>query len=102
MKKKIYVVHDAKTETYGLPMFQHNRGHAIRSFSEQCNNPESLLYKYAEDFTLFEIGSYNEEKGILTPAQIHHPVGKALDFKKVQITENHRKVIEEVKAEGTI
>jgi hypothetical protein len=83
MKKKIYVVYDSKAENYGNPMFFATRGEAIRMFSEECNRPESMVNKYPEDFTLFEIGTYNEKEDGLISAYINKSaIGCGVDFKR--------------------
>lgn len=83
MKKKIYVVFDAKAENYGNPMFMSTRGEAIRMFTEECNRQDSMVCRYPEDFVLFEIGTYNEKEDGLIQAYISKkPIGSGVDFKK--------------------
>jgi hypothetical protein len=69
MSQKLYVfaARDAKAEIYGTPMFFPTVGLATRAFSEQANNPESMICKHAEDFCLFRIGEYDQDTGLLTP-----------------------------------
>lgn len=61
-----FAVHDVKAESYGNPMFLSNVGLAIRGFSDACGDPASALAKHPEDYTLYEIGSYDPNKGLLT------------------------------------
>lgn len=65
MKTKVYAIRDSKAETFGqnLMLFRNN-GEAIRSV-EQAMEAEGVLKKYPEDFALFCLGEYNQEKGEL-------------------------------------
>lgn len=67
MKLLAFAVHDAASGLYGTPMFLISKGLALRSFSDECNNPQSIINKHAGDYTLFQIGEYDEESGVMTP-----------------------------------
>lgn len=66
---KIFVVFDSKSEGYGIPFFQRTTGEALRGFTEAVNDPQkqSAVAKYPQDFTLFELGEYDELLGNLAP-----------------------------------
>lgn len=81
MIKKIFTVYDAKAESYG-PIFVHrNRWEALRAFSDasNSNSQESLLAKHPDDFTLFEVGTYNEETGEIAATAAKTALGTARD-----------------------
>ncbi|QXP08053.1 MAG: nonstructural protein [Arizlama microvirus] len=65
---KIYALLDTKSGTYGVPFFQRNDTTAARAISLEVNrNDESnMLNKYPEDFTLYILGEYDEETGLIT------------------------------------
>lgn len=65
MQKKIFSVHDSKAEAYLTPIFVKTSGEAIRMFENSCKNKESQFALHPSDFTLCEIGSYNEESAEL-------------------------------------
>jgi len=69
---KVYAVFDVKAASYGSPMFLASNGIALRTFGEVCLNPESPLHKYPEDFSLYEIGSYDPASGELKTIQPKH------------------------------
>lgn len=81
---KMYAVHDIKAEAYLQPFFMKTRGLAIRAYSNTVNDEKSEFWKHPEDYTLFEIGEYDENTGLIKPLESHIPVGKALDFKEIQ------------------
>lgn len=61
-----FAVYDCKAEAYGMPIFQSNRGLALRSFSDACADMKSPMSMHPEDYALYEIGSYDPNKGLLT------------------------------------
>lgn len=82
MENKLYAVYDSKSETYNGVHTHRTRGEAIRTFTDACNDPETMLYKHPEDYTLFEVGGFNIDNGCITALEAKIPVGSALDFKK--------------------
>lgn len=76
MKLKMFAVYDSKGEVYTPPFCMKTEGQAIRSFIETVNDKTSQIGKYPEDFTLFEIGVFDDEKGIVQDMpQINHGSG---------------------------
>ena len=59
-----------------------SKGEAIRAFSNTVNSPESQFSKHPGDYTLFEIGEYDEETGTLIPHQSKISLGCAIEHKK--------------------
>lgn len=57
---KIYSCYDTKTASYMRPFFTQARGQAIRDFTEVANDPQSAICKYAGDFSLFELGEFDD------------------------------------------
>lgn len=84
--RKICVIHDSKTEGYLDPMFVRATGEAIRIFKDEVNRVASNgqlspLAAHPEDFTLFEIGSWDEQTGTLMVYPAKKSLGLGLDFK---------------------
>ncbi len=63
---KAFAVYDVKAESYGNPMFMTNEGLAVRGFSDAARDPKSALCQHPEDYSLYEIGTYDPNKGLLT------------------------------------
>lgn len=66
---KMYSVRDIKAALYGQPFALANRNVAIRTFTSWCADPSSFFSKYPGDFQLFEVGEFDQNTGIFTPAQ---------------------------------
>lgn len=65
---KVFAVFDGKIGAFMRPFFDAHTGSALRSFEEACKEPSSPFAKFSSDFVLYEIGAFDDEKGILT----HH------------------------------
>lgn len=77
---KIFTVHDSKAEAYLPPFFMSSRGQAIRAFTDTIADRSTQFSKHPADFTLFEIGEYDDQKGTLTQYETKQNLGLALDF----------------------
>lgn len=60
MISKIFSVYDSKAEAYMQPFFMAAKGAAIRAFSDLVNDPQHTFGKHPADYTLFELGSYED------------------------------------------
>lgn len=60
---KLFSVHDNKAKYYLTPFFMKTTAEAIRGFSEVCQDDKSQFNKYPNDFTLVEMGTYDETTG---------------------------------------
>lgn len=63
---KVFSVHDSKAEAFMQPFFLKTVGEAERALSNLVRESDHNFSKYAEDFTLFELGVWNEQKGLFT------------------------------------
>ncbi|AXL14677.1 nonstructural protein [Microviridae sp.] len=63
---KAFAVHDSKAGAYLRPFFEISKGSAIRAISDAVNTPDHQFNRHAADFTLFEIGGYDDATGDLT------------------------------------
>lgn len=63
MKLIMCSIRDQKAEAWLNPMFFLARGQAVRSFSDAVNGREGDIAKHPEDYTLFEIGSFDQTTG---------------------------------------
>lgn len=59
----MYLVYDSKSESYSMPLFHLAVGDAQRAFTRAANSQESAIGLNPEDFSLFEVGSYDERDG---------------------------------------
>lgn len=82
MKKLIYAVYDSKVEIYEQPFFLRTKGEAIRSWQKVTNDQQTKFYEHPEDYTLFELGVYDEETGSFQNHKTPVSIGVAIEFKK--------------------
>lgn len=78
---KVFAIHDAKTEAYMQPFFMLNKGSALRAVTETLSDPKHSFAKYPEDFTLFELGEYDDSNGKMLPHNTPIPIVKAIELK---------------------
>lgn len=79
---KMFVVYDSKAEAYNSPFFLKSRGEALRGWSDTVNDPQTMFYKHPSDFTLFEMGEFDENTGEIRIYEAKASLGTALEFKK--------------------
>lgn len=84
---KIYTVYDSKVEAYMSPFCQRSKGEALRAWETAVNDEQTQFCKFPADFTLFEIGEFDDNTGVITPHKTHMSMGLALDFKRKPATQ---------------
>ncbi len=80
MLHKLYSVHDVKSEAYLQPFFLQTKGQAIRSFTDCVNDPKHQFGAHPEDYTLFELGEYDDPSAAFHLHETPHVIGKAIEF----------------------
>lgn len=78
--KKILCVRDSKMEAYLQPFFAPTTAVGLRMVSEVATEPEHDFHKYAADYTLFELGQFDESTGLITLHTSHVNLGTMLQF----------------------
>ena len=77
---KVYSIYDNKAKAWTQPYYATNKATALRSFSDAVNEPDSPWAKHAEDYVLFEIGTWEEFTGELAGHDINENLGMAADY----------------------
>lgn len=80
MKLYIFSIFDSKAETFNSPIFLPAIGQARRTFGDQVNDKESPFNKHPGDYTLFHIGEYETDTGLLTPLTTPTSLGLAVEY----------------------
>lgn len=80
--KKVFAIYDSKAEGFELPATFLAKGEALREFQDAVNNNQTKYGKHPEDFTLFELGDYDEHKGLLIPSKTITSLGVGIEFVK--------------------
>jgi hypothetical protein len=78
----IYSVYDSKAEAYLPPFFLPTKAAALRAFGDAAVDPKHQFAAHPEDYTLFELGTYEETTGSITPHEAKIGLGSALDFRR--------------------
>lgn len=80
MMLKVFSIFDSKVAAYLQPFFMRTKGEAIRAFTASLADPSSNFCKYPGDYTLFELGSYDDSTAefVLNDSPVN--LGVALEF----------------------
>lgn len=79
---KVFTIYDSKLEAFMQPFFMQSKGAAIRAFTDTVNDRSTQFNKHPSDFTLFEIGEYDDQKGNLANYTSKNSLGLAVEFIK--------------------
>lgn len=74
---KIFSVFDAMAKAFLPPFFQPEIGQATRVFADCCNSESHQFGNNPADYTLFQIGNFNQENGhieAITPQSLGNGV----------------------------
>ena len=83
MLLKIFTVYDSKVGAYLQPFFMRSKGEAIRGFSEIVNDGKSAFSNHPADYTLFELGDFFDDTGVIVPHKSPISLGVGIEFVKV-------------------
>lgn len=78
--QKIFTVHDSKADAYLTPFYCPTTAVAIRSFTAAAQDSAHDFHRYAADYTLFELGYWNEQGGTISLLESKINLGVAIDF----------------------
>lgn len=78
MTLKIFSIRDSKGEAFGQPFFQKTHGEAERNFKTLVSDEKSMISKFPEDFDLYYIGEYDDQKGLIKSLDTPQHITKAV------------------------
>lgn len=83
MKFKAVTVLDHVANVFSQPHFVQSLGVAHRSFTDVVNGRagESPLALHPEDYSLYELGEFDDQAGALVPLETPRLLAKGLDVK---------------------
>jgi len=86
MNYKIFAIFDASIKAYMQPFFLRSQGEALRGFTDLANDDKSNICRHASDYTLFEIGEYDDTSAIITshPTPERIATGNQVQIKSTQ------------------
>lgn len=59
----LFSIFDQKAECFQTPYFAASRGTGVRMFHKLANDQNTIVGQYAADFTLFELGTFDDSEG---------------------------------------
>lgn len=81
----VYSIYDSKANLWLPPFFARNSAVATRMFEQACNQEASEFKKFATDYSLHEIGQWNENEGEIL-GSVPKSLGLAAAFvKKLEV-----------------
>lgn len=80
MKLIIVSIYDSKAGFFGQPVSTVAKGAALRSFQDEVNTDGSTYARHPEDFSLFEIGTFNQDTGMIEPLKAPLQIATALEL----------------------
>lgn len=79
---QVLAVYDSKARAFGMPFFSAHVDLGVRAFTEAANTPDHPMCKYAEDFTLFYLGTFDDQSAVFKLVPQYGNLGLASQFKK--------------------
>jgi len=67
---KVFTVHDSKAAFYQNPFIMRNAAEAVRGFEQVVKDASTQYYKSPADYTLVEIGEFDQDLGTIKPADL--------------------------------
>ena len=84
MNLVIVSVKDTAAGAFGRPIFVQSPAVAVRSFRDEINRPDSQedMSKHPEDFELYFVGEFDDQTGVISPAEMPFTIVRAKDLKE--------------------
>lgn len=87
MITNIYTIFDSKAGFYNKPFYMVNDAVAMRSMGDMLQDPNTELARNPEDFTLFKLGTYDDQSASLDCFTEFEVVARLHELKQTMITE---------------
>jgi len=81
MQLKVFSIFDSKVGVYSNPFFCRSKGEALRTFGDLANDPQSRVCHHPGDFTLFELGEFEDNTAVILSHEALINLGCAIEFK---------------------
>lgn len=62
-----YAIFDNKALIYNVPWFQPTHGAATRLLADLVNDMGTTIGRHPGDYVLYQVGTWDDSKGVLTP-----------------------------------
>lgn len=81
MEKLLFTVFDSKSRVFSNPFTSANLLTAQRDFERAANDKNSDICLFPNDYTLYEIGKFDDTLGIVIPHENPYNRGLATQYK---------------------
>jgi len=83
MIQRVYALFDSAALTFAQPIFVPAAGVVTRMISEEVNRDASdnPLFRHTSDFTLYFLGTYDTDTGVIQPSNPPELVHRCVDLK---------------------
>lgn len=72
-----YTIYDTKGLIFAPPFFSVNHGTARRMLRDLANDPNTQIGRHPSDFVLYNLGTYDDQKGMFALLDIREHVADA-------------------------
>jgi len=86
MQIKMFSIYDSVAEVYNRPFFLPNKNVALRQFANMCSDPDSQVSLNPTDYTLFELGTWDDSNCKLTKLK-QTSLGNGVQFQNTDTQE---------------
>lgn len=86
METKIFSVYDEASEAYMMPFYSWQNASAIRAVVQQMQDPQSMLSLHPKDFSLYHMGSFNDQDGKIDAISPPILIGRLTDYLELAIS----------------
>lgn len=70
MIQGLYAIHDQRVQAFNSPFSVAHDDLAIRGFIHEINRPGSDLGNHFRDYSLWKLGEFDDQAGVITPKQL--------------------------------
>lgn len=77
---RVFSIFDSKAVAFLPPFFLPESGQAVRAFSDSCKDKAHAFGQHPEDYTLFQIGEFDDGTGELVKRPEHINLGVGVSF----------------------
>jgi len=81
-KQRVFAAQDAKVKIFLPPFFTPHLGQAMRMWEDCVNDAQTMVARHPADFVLYELGTFDDDTGILTALSPIVRIASALEVVK--------------------
>lgn len=80
----VFSIYDSAIATWLPPIYSRNKGEMLRNFSDAVQDTSSNLAKHPGDYSLFELGTFDDDKCVFSLLKAPVRLCIAIDFVKAK------------------